>query len=237
MEKIVYNSDFFHILKNLITVSNSVIIRKEDDKVVVRRTDNEVTIAYNLKAPKEYFDFPTDNDDVTFYNYGEFYSYFTSFKKPDIYIDNMKLTLKENSSKIDYILSNPQSFEKKIPKEPNFGDSDISFNLSWQDHDEILKMIALIKPKKARITGNNEKISIVLFNQLHDNSFEKTFDAASVRPNEKINIDFMIFSDTFMHIPSKRSYTVNIKSAGFVKVSLIDENINLDIYTGKIKSN
>jgi hypothetical protein len=235
MEKVKYNSEFFDILKDLVSISNSVIIKKENDKIAIRRADTDITIAYSLKTPLEYFDFPVNNEEITFYNYGEFYQYFKSFNQPDIFIDNKKITLKENNSKIDYVLSNPESFEKKSPKEPNFGDSDISFNLSPKDHDELVKMITLIKPKKAKITGDSKQISLTLFNQLHDNSFEKTFEVTNFNGNPEV--DFLIFSDTFLHIPPKRDYMINIKSVGFVKISLINNDMNLDIFTGKVKSN
>ncbi|MEM4261032.1 MAG: hypothetical protein QXG00_07360 [Candidatus Woesearchaeota archaeon] len=235
MDKIKYNVEFFDILKDLISISNSVIIKKENDKVVVRRADKEVTIAYSLKAPLDYFDFPSTNEDVTFYNYGEFYQYFKSFTNPDIFVDKMKITMNEGNSKIEYVLQNPESFEKKIPKEPNFTDEDISFHLSPSDHEEIIKMITLIKPKKARLVGDSKKINVVIFNQLHDNQFEKTFNVT--KSNGNAEVDFLIFSDTFIHIPPKREYSFNIKSAGFLKVSMLNNKMSLDIYTGKVKTN
>lgn len=235
MDKVKYNSELFNILRDLVSISNSVIIRKENDQLVIRKSDSDVTIAYSLKAPLDYLDFPSENDDVTFYNYGEFYQYLKSFENPEIYIDSKKITLKEKNSKIDYVLANPEFFEKKIPKEPNIGDPDISFNLSPADHDEIIKMITLIKPKKARIIGDSKKINIVIFNQLHDNSFEKVFDVS--KANGEQEVDFLIFSDTFLHIPSKREYSFNIKTSGFVKVSLLNNKMNLDIFTGKVKTN
>jgi hypothetical protein len=234
MEKVNYNPELFNILRDLVSISNSVIIKKENDKIVIRKADSDVTIVYSLKAPLDYFNFP-NNDDVTFYNYGEFYQYLKSFSNPDILIDNKKITLKENNSKIDYVLSNPEAFEKKVPKEPNFGEADVSFNFSHADHEEIVKMITLIKPKKARIKGNHEKINISIFNELHDNSFEKVFDVTSA--NGEQEIDFLIFSDTFLHIPTKREYTINIRSSGYLKISLINNNMNLDIVTGKVKTN
>jgi len=238
MEKVKYNTELFDVLRDLVSISNSVIIKKENDKIVIRKADSDVTIVYSLKAPVDYFDFPANNDDVTFYNYGEFYQYLKSFGNPDIFIDNKKITLKENNSKIDYVLSNPESFEKKVPKEPNFGEPDVSFNFSPADHDELVKMITLIKPKKARIVGNHEKINITVFNQLHDNSFEKVFNVTSANGDQEV--DFLIFSDTFNHIPSKREYSMNIKSSGqaaYLKVSLLNSDMKLDIYTGKVKTN
>jgi len=234
MEKIKYNPELFDILRDLVSISNSVIIQKSDGNISIKKTDSDVTIAYCLKAPANHFDFPDTNDDVTFYNYGEFYQYFKSFDKPDIFIDNAKITLKENNSKIDYVLSNPESFEKKIPKEPKFGEPDISFKLKPEDHDEIIKMITLIKPQKARIVGNSKKVSICIFNKLHSNTWEKTFKVEKANADQEV--DFLIFSSTFLNVPPKREYSFNIKSQGFVKISLLNNDMNLDIITGKVKT-
>lgn len=238
MEQIKYNPELFDILRSLVSISNSVIIKKENNEIVIRKADADVTIAYNLIAPEDFFNFPVNNDDVTFYNYTEFYQYLKSFSNPEIYIDNKKITLKENNSKIDYTLSNPESFDKKIPKSPNFGEADITFKLSHTDHDEIIKMITLIKPKRARIVGDSKKVTISIFNQNHDNSFEKVFDVINAAESQEV--DFLIFSDTFNHIPTKRDYSMNIKSSGqaaYLKVSLLNSDMKLDIYTGKVKSN
>jgi len=44
-----------------------------------------------------------------------------------------------------------------------------------------------------------------------------------------------MFSETFMNLPSKRDYVIEIKNSGFIKISLVDDNIDLSIYTGKVK--
>jgi len=94
-------------------------------------------------------------------------------------------------------------------------------------------MINLIKPKKAQITTKGNKATIKIFNNLHDNTFEKTFKVDNITDKE---IDFVIFSDTFDQFPMKRNYVFEIKENGFVKISLVDENMSLDVYTARIKS-
>ena len=231
MEKIVYKPELFDILKDLVPISKSVIIKKEADQIVIRRANTDVTILYCIKAPLEYFNYPDTNDDVSFYNYGEFYQYLKSFVQPEIYIDKNKLTLRENNSKIDYVLSSTESFEKKTPKEPKPAPADISFTLSSKDHNEISNMIALIKPKKAKITLADKKVNVMIYNSTSTNSFEKTFDVESSTEEE---IDFNIDSDTFNYIPFKHDYKVEIRAVGFVKITLLNSPIQLDMYTGKV---
>jgi hypothetical protein len=231
MNAVAYKSELFDVLKDLTAINNQVIFEKQDDKVMIRRSDAESTIAYQLLAPKEYFAF--DEEKLAFYNYMEFYQYFRAINTPEIFIDGAKIFIKSGSAKVDYILSNPESIQAG-PKSINFKSPDIKFCLSSADHDELMKMINLIKPKKAQITSNGENVKVKLFNNLHDNTFEKTFDIENVSKN-KDEIDFVIFSETFENIPLKRDYTIEIKKEGFIKISLVDENLSLDIYTGKIK--
>lgn len=232
MKKIAYNSDLFDILKDLTAINTSIIFEKtEDNKILVKRADSESTIAYQLTAPLEYFNF--DKDQIAFYNYPEFYQYFKALTQPEMSITENNITLIEGNSKTNYLLSNPESIPAG-PKSINFKDPDIRFNLSSTELDELLKMIGLINSKKTQVIGNSESITFKVFNTVHDNTFEKTFKIENLSKFTD-EVDFTMFSETFMNLPSKRDYIIEIKSSGFIKISLVDDNINLSIYTGKVK--
>ncbi len=58
MAKVQYNSELFDLVKDLTSINTQVIFEKDEEgNVVVRRADSESTIAYELRAPREYFDF------------------------------------------------------------------------------------------------------------------------------------------------------------------------------------
>jgi hypothetical protein len=234
MYKVNYNPGLLDILKDLSRIDMSVIFEKDEkNNVVVKRADTEQTIAYQLKAPSEYFS--VQDDKIAFYMYNEFYQYYKAFSDgdPEISIDNNKIFLSLNESKSDYKLSSPESI-KDGPKSINFTNPDIKFNLTSKDLDEFSRMIALIKPKKIQIFGTGDKITLKIFNNIHENTFEKTFHVENFGEIDD-EIDFVIFSETLDCLPIKRDYTIEIKKQGFVKISLIDENISLDIFTGKVK--
>ena len=232
MSKLQYNAELFDLLKDLTSIDSSVIFEKDDENIVVRRSDSESTIAYQLKAPKDFFDF--GDDQVAFYAYLDFYQFLKSFTDPEISIDGKKILIKGESSKTEYILSNPESIPNG-PKTINFKDPDVRINLSSAELDELLRMIGLINSKKTQIIGNGDKITFKVFNNLHDNTFEKTFKVENLS-NLKEDIDFVMFSDTFKNLPPKRDYVIEIKSQGFIKISLVDDKINLDIFTGRVKN-
>ncbi len=232
MKAIEYKNELFDLVKDLTSINNQIIFEKSDDKVVICRADAESTIAYKLVAPKDCFAF--DEEQVAFYNYMEFYQYFHAINAPEISIDgDIKMYIKSGSAKVEYLLSNPESIQPG-PKTIKFKDPDIKFKLSSADHDELMKMINLIKPKKAQITSDNKTVKVKLFNNLHDNTFEKTFTAEVLSKNED-EIDFVIFSETFENIPLKNDYDIEIKKEGFINISLINPNMTLNIYTGKVK--
>lgn len=233
MAKLQYNAELFDLLKDLTSINTNVVFEKDDKgSIVVRRADSESTIAYQLKAPKDYFEF--DEEQIAFYNYPEFYQYFKAFSQPEMSISEKKITLIDGNSKTEYLLSNPETIPSG-PKSINFKDPDVRINLSASELDELLKMIGLINSKKAQIFGNGSNITIKVFNNLHDNTFEKTFKVENLS-NLTEDIDFVMFSDTFKNLPPKRDYVVEIKSQGFIKISLVDEKISLDIFTGRVKN-
>jgi len=233
MSKVQYNSELFDLLKDLTSINTQVVFEKDEEgKISVKRADSESTIAYQLKAPANYFEFEADQ--LAFYNYPEFYQYFKALGEPELSINQKSITLKEGSSKTNYLLSNPESIPDG-PKSINFKDPDVRIELSAEDLDELLKMIGLINSKKAEVTGNGEELTIKVFNNLHSNTFEKKFKAENLSEFNG-EIDFVMFSTTFSNLPSKRNYVIEIKSQGFIKISLVDENIKLDIYTGRVKS-
>jgi len=233
MSKVQYNSELFDLLKDLTTINTQIVFEKDEDgNILVKRADTESTIAYQLKAPKDYFEF--EDEQIAFYNYPEFYQYFKALGEPELSIKQKSVTLKEGSSKTIYLLSNPESIPSG-PKSINFKDPDVRIQLSAEDLDELLKMIGLINSKKAQVTGNGNKLIIKVFHTLHSNTFEKTFDAENLS-NFTDEIDFVMFSETFKNLPAKRNYIIEIKSQGFIKISLVDEKLSLDIYTGKVKN-
>jgi hypothetical protein len=233
MAKIKYSVELFDILKDLSSINQNVVFQKNDEgQIIIRRADSESTIAYELRAPSDFFDF--GNDTVAFYNYPEFYQYFKALGEPEMAISENKITLIVGNSKTGYLLSNPETISEG-PKSINFKDPDVKINLSSAELDELLKMIGLINSKKTQVIGNGESITFKVFHNLHDNTFEKTFKVENLS-DFKEEIDFVMFSETFKNLPPKRDYTIEIKSQGFIKISLVDEKIGLDIYTGRVKN-
>ncbi|MFA5484930.1 MAG: hypothetical protein WC260_01650 [Candidatus Pacearchaeota archaeon] len=230
MSKINYKSEFFSLLNDLTTINKSIIIDC-DENISIKRSDPDESIAYILEVSKDYFDLNTDK--IAFYNYMEFYQFFNTMDSPDLSIKDNKIILTKGKTKINYLLSNPESI-KAGPRKINFSNVDFGFNLDTSTIDELNKMHSLIKAKRCVFTTDKDEITLKIFNNDKDNSFEK------VLPLDRISdcsdeLDFKIFSETITKIPSKRNYRVSIKNPGYLEFALIDDDINLKIYSALTK--
>jgi hypothetical protein len=231
----------FILIKDLTPIGNKIIITKDDKNVIVRKSTTDRSNGYELKAPLDYFNF-TDVTDLAFYDFVEFYQYFKTFDNPEIYVGNNKIILKENDAKIEYGLLDKESINddemKTFPKKINFGETVYSFKFSSEDHNEMLNMISLLQNKeKIRYTNvniKNKKITFSISNAEHCNSFEKSINLDVSKSDDELT--YTIFSDIFVFMPCKKNYTFNITEEGILtKISLVSENISLDLFTSKIK--
>jgi len=229
MSNIAYKDELFDLVNDLTGIHQAIAFERIDDNVVIRKTDKEKTIPYILKAPSEYFDI---DETVAFYMYNDFYNYYKVFKGCDISIGGRTLTLKQKGRKSNYTLS-PSEGIINGPKRVNFGESDVTLTLTKEDLDELIGMINLIKADKALISCVDNEVTIQIYTDNHDNTFEKTFECDRNSDYDE-NIQFNIMADRFTLIPSKKNYVIDIKKEKHMKFSLIHDDIELNIYSGTI---
>ena len=219
MSKINYKSEFLNLVNDLTLINKSIIIDKNGDDILIKRSDSDKSVAYVLGAPNEYFGMV--NEQIAFYNYTEFFQFLSTMETPDIQIKDSKITLNKGKTKINYLLSNPESIQPG-PKQIDFSNVDFEFDLDASTIDELNKMHSLIKAKRCSFTTKGDEITLKIFNNDKDNSFQKTMPLKRLSGmNEEV--DFKIFSETITKIPSKRNYKVSIKNPGYLEFDLVDE--------------
>jgi len=228
---IEFKKEFVDLINELTCINPSVAIMREDDRIFVSQSDKFQTLPYILSAPYNYFDI---SDTIAFYKFADFHRYFSSVKDP-------ALQLKENSNsivisgkvaktKINYRLSSEDGVSNG-PREVLFGDGDALFTLTKDDLDEIVKINNLVKGDKAKIRCVGDKVNIRFYKNGSDNDFEKEFDCERTSENEE-DFEFEILANRFENIPNKRDYAVYLSRESFIKISLIHEDIELNIYSG-----
>jgi len=233
-ENIEYKRELFEFVNDLTAISPSIAFErvtdesKKSDRVVVRKADKNRTLVYTLSVPVEYFNI---TETVAFYNYGNFYKFLTSIKDVKLSIDAETMILNGNGLKLNYLLSDEEGIANG-PKEINFKNADVQFTLTKEIIDEIVKLNGLVKGNKALIKCVDTELSITFYTNNSDHSFVKTFECERISDYDQ-DIEFIILANRFEYLPSKRDYVVNISAKKYIQISLINPDIEFNIYTGE----
>lgn len=232
--KVEYNKDILSLLNDLCAINESVILKKDDKKLTVQRANNAKSIAYRLNMNPEVFNF--DGDSVSFYKFPEFFQLLSCFENPDLHQSESKLILSKDKSKINYLLSDPETLSKS-PSNINFTNPQVSFKLKSADIKELKKMIGLLTAKNTNFSCSNKKVDITCYNSNHDNSFSKTYPTDT----NTQDLEFSISSEIFTVIP-EGDYTIELvqkltpqkKAVHMVRFTLEKKDISLEIFTAEI---
>lgn len=225
---IKYNKNFLSLVNDLSLINNSIIVEKKEDNVHISCANPATTIFYMLDGKTENFEF--SDDKIAFYDYSEFYQILNVLDKANISIEENKVTISNEKSKIKYIISDPETI-KKGPSQIKFPSSDVKMILEAAEIKNLKKMISLLNSKFVRFTTNEDKtIKFNCFNDSHDNSYERDF--ATETTGEKISMK--ISSEIFTLIPDN-SYCFEICKDGLVRFTLSKDDITLSIYVAEIE--
>lgn len=221
-----YNKESLSLINDLCSITESIIIQKDGDKLLILRNNNSRSVVYRLILPKTSFNI--EGDSIGFYKFPEFYQLLSCFSSPNILqASDNKLIIESDKSKINYLLSDIESLTKG-PKKITFESPEATFELSSSELKELKKMIGLLTAKNIKLSCSKKNIDVTLYNSGHDNSFDKTYECKSTE-----DFEFPIASDIFTVIP-EGDYTISIMKAGMVRFSLKRENVSLEIFTAEI---
>ena len=229
---ITYRKELFEFVNDLTAISPSIAFEREGDRIIVRKSDALKTMPYIISVPAEYFDIQTT---VAFYKYDNFYRYMNTLKTPIIEIDDDVMTLSRDDSKpisIKYKLSDEDGIINGPEEANNEIEWDVSFILTKEDLEEIVKVNGFVRGDKAEISCIDDELTIRFYSGGNDNSFEKVFKVQRISSNDD-DFSFIIKSNRFEVIPQKRDYTVNVLAEKFINISLIHDDIDFDIYSGE----
>jgi len=236
VENIEYKRELFDFVNDLTAISPSIGFERVYDEVygvdriVVRKADKNRSLVYTLSVPVEYFDI---KETVAFYMYSNFYKFLTSIKNVKLSLDENLMIMNGSGVKLNYILSDEEGITNG-PKAIGFKDPAVRFTLTSEAIDEIVKLNTLVKGSKAKILCSGTNITITIYTTDSDNSFEKTFECERLTDYDE-DIEFIILSNRFEYLPSKRDYVVDITENKYVRISLINETFDFNMYTGVAK--
>lgn len=220
-----YDKNFLNLLNELSKMDGQIVIEREDKSIFVRRIiDNN---AYTLSADESKFDFV--GEEIGFYDFPEFYQLLCTLKEPVIEQteDSNKIVLKQNRSKINYVISDPESLV--APRHPGveYDNVDAVLKLTKEEFQEIRKMASVLKAKYTQFTIKGNEVTVKCYNEGHDNSWDNTYELDSVDTEETITMKF--FSETFTLFPMN-DYTIYFNGEGLVDFKYKSEEVNLNLY-------
>jgi hypothetical protein len=230
---IKFNAGYLELIKNLTSISPGIIFVRDEEtkKIVVARTNKGRSIFFKVEAPEDYFTF--SGDKVAFYNFGEFYQLIGAFGASKLSQTDNKIVIESAIGRINYVLSAPETLSKS-PTKVNITDPDIVFNLSAENLAELKKINSLMNAKYANITNVSSAVTFKLFNNVHDNSFDKTYTPEIVSKNSE-DFNFPVYSEIFSKIPSGINYKVSLFKKGFVFFSCIKDDVDFLAVTSRVK--
>lgn len=232
--KVEYDKEILSLLNDLCSINESIIIKKDDKKLTVQRANNAKSIAYRLNMNPSVFNF--DGDSVSFYKFPEFYQLLSCFDSPELHQDESKLILSKDKSKINYLLSDPETLSKG-PSSLNFTEPQASFALKSSDIKELKKMIGLLTAKNTNFSCSDKKVNITCYNSNHENSFSKTYLTDTLTSDIKFSISSEIFTvipDGDYTIELMRKTLPNKKEVHMARFTLQKKDISLEIFTAEI---
>jgi hypothetical protein len=226
---IEFKKEFVDLVNELTCINPSIAIMRDNDRIVISQSDKFQTLPYILTAPANYFNI---DDTIAFYKFSDFHRHISIVKESSLSLDSNDsyIYISIKGMKIKYRLSLTDGVSNG-PKEVQFGDGDAVFTLTKEDLDEIVKINNLIKGDKARIRCSDNKVTITFSRQGADNTFEKEFVCERVSDFDE-DFEFDILANRFEYIPCKKDYTIYLSKHKYVKISLMHEDIELNIYSG-----
>lgn len=232
--KVDFNPKVLSLLKDLTTISGSVVIQREKEKFYISQINEYESLIYIMKGPIALLYFEGDN--MSFRDFSEFYQIYTSLNDPKIEESLSHLILKDGSTKINYLLSEAETLTSELgPTQNDIPDEtkviDASIQISESELVELRKMINLIKAEKVRITTNKKQQNIVFYfyNDEISNSIERTYKSDV---EVKKDLDYVSTSLIFTNVP-KNDYVYNFNHYGLTNIKYQSDVVELLIFSGE----
>lgn len=232
--EVSYKPEFVDMLAALVGIQNQVIIAPEENAIQVGMQDENASLAYILRAPREYFNI---SEELGVYDFKEFYSYYKTSKNIKIATDNTSILMRGDGLKIAYRKSNCNMIRDNSLDEVDFPSTDISFAISVGARSEIVKLVELVGADIINLSVKPDDNVVVLGINNNDksNSIERTFAIEEKKEGLKpFSLD--VYADAIKKLPSGKDYRIVVGNKQFVKISMIPtDDMELNVYTAQVE--
>lgn len=235
MKTVAYDKNALKVIAELSKIvrtkdgNTPIKIVKDDEGIHVKAANSPKTILFTVDAPTSAFNF--EGDKICFYNYGEFYDYFSLFEAPVISQDLFNegesdtyeaVILTQGNRKINYPLSDDEVIKGAI-KRVSWEDPDTYFDFSGEQLGHIKKVIGLLGDKNNNITFtfDGDNVAVKAKTNLNNNSFEDSY-AISDPVEESFSVT--ISDEVFKYLLNV-NYRVEVKKDGLLRFFFESNNV------------
>jgi len=226
-KKITYNREFLDFVNELTPINNSIAFECVNDRIVVRKADKNRTLPYIISVPSSYL---TIEDTLAFYKFDDFYKFLKSMKNADLTLEDPNIVISSGRRSMDYRLSDPEGIING-PKSIDFDKWNAVFTISSEELQQIRTMISNVKASKALISVSDNTVTIDFYSSGQDNTGKTEIECERIGDSTD-DFSFVINSDRFEYLPTKRDYTVRVSEEKFMNISLIHSEMEFNMYSG-----
>lgn len=211
MTPIKYDTQTLKIVYDISSISKTkdgntpIKFVKDLEGVHIRSANPSKSIVYKVDIPSDKFDIPSD--ELCFYDYSEFYKYFSTLSEPNLSFGIVgegtdkeieAIVISKERRKISYPVSDPEVIQGAL-KNVKFQTPDTTFKFTQENLSNIKKIVSLFKSDVVKIkfdfSGKIVKITMTAENS--ETNYEDEFEL-----DEDVSEEFsiVISQDVFKYL-------------------------------------
>lgn len=219
--------------------NSPIKIVKDDEGIHIKAANGPKTIVFTLDAPSVALDF--EGNDLCFYNYEEFYSYFSTFENASIAqgiineeepTETEAIVMTQGRRKVFYPVSDAEVIKGSL-KKIGWDAPNAVFTLTTNNLIQLKKIVGLLGSKSNNITFtfSGSEVTVVAKTNQNDNSFEDVYDL-----QEAVEEDFSVtISDEVFKYLSNIDYRVEVDSTGVLRFFFEVDDVSASILVTAIE--
>ena len=228
-DKLKYNAKTLSLINQLSSINKRIVIEKiEDDKIEINNRNISQSFAYLLTTHKDNFNF--DGDNISFYDYSEFFKLFSVYDDVSIKQSDDNLVISKERSKLKFFLAEKEAILQDELPYIHFEESNASFDISSESLKKLKTLCSLIKATDVVFKVTEGKIYVTLIGEANQPEYEEEFDL-----NSGIEEDFevQVEADIIKFAP-ENNYKIDLNEKGLIRFDYLNKDgIKLELYVAE----
>jgi len=197
-------------------------ITKDENQVHIKAGNSARSVIFTLDAPIANFDF--EGDELCFFDYPEFYSYFSAFEAPDLTQDIVNaetaqeaeaLVIAKGRRKVNYPVASPEVIKGSL-KNIAWEEPDATFKLSSENLAQLKKILSLLgtsKESRIKFVFSGKEVAVTAYTERNSNSYEDVYTLE----NEVEDEFTLIIADEAFKYLLNLEHNVEVNKDGYIR--------------------